>query len=68
MTIRRMYALKSLAMNCGPLSEMIRGWAPGKRSLARCRMISVEGHLETGVGNEDRRHVPTRRLKRCGVD
>lgn len=22
---------------------MIRGWAPGKRSLARCRMISTSG-------------------------
>ena len=26
-----MNSLKSLAMNCGPLSEMIRGRAPGNR-------------------------------------
>ena len=26
----RMNSLKSLAMNCGPLSEMIRGVTPGK--------------------------------------
>src|SRR5439155_15845876 len=28
-------SLKSLAMNCGPLSEMIRGFASGCSSLAR---------------------------------
>src|SRR5215469_15927111 len=31
----RMNSLKSLAMNCGPLSEMIRGRASGCSSLAR---------------------------------
>jgi hypothetical protein len=31
----RINSLKSLAMNCGPLSEMIRGLAPGNFSLAR---------------------------------
>jgi hypothetical protein len=29
----RMNALKSLAMNCGPLSEMIRGVVPGNLSV-----------------------------------
>src|SRR5216683_3653589 len=33
----RMNSLKSRAMNCGPLSEMIRGFASGHFSLARCR-------------------------------
>src|SRR6516165_6265389 len=37
----RMNSLKSLAMNCGPLSEMIRGRASGCFSLAACRMISM---------------------------
>jgi len=37
----RMNSLKSLAMNCGPLSEMIRGRASGYFSFAPCRMISM---------------------------
>jgi hypothetical protein len=37
----RMNSLKSLAMNCGPLSEMIRGRASGCSSLARSKMISM---------------------------
>ena len=36
-----MNSLKSFAMNCGPLSEMIRGRAPGKRSLALSSRISI---------------------------
>jgi hypothetical protein len=32
-----MNSLKSLAMNCGPLSEMIRGLTPGYCPLARSR-------------------------------
>ena len=41
MPVRRMNSLKSRAMNCGPLSVMIRGFASGNFSLARCRMIST---------------------------
>ena len=37
----RMNSLKSLAMNCGPLSEMIRGRTSGYFSLAPCKMISM---------------------------
>ena len=37
----RINALKSLAMNCGPLSEMILGCVSGKASRPRCRMISI---------------------------
>ena len=33
----RMNSLKSRAMNCGPLSEMMRGFASGYFSLARCK-------------------------------
>ena len=33
--------LKSLAMNCGPLSEMIRGRAPEYFSFAPCMMIAM---------------------------
>jgi hypothetical protein len=33
--------LEVLAMNYGPLSEMIRGRASGDFSLAACRMISI---------------------------
>jgi len=36
-----MKALKSLGMNCGPLSEMILGLAAGKFSRPRCRVIST---------------------------
>ena len=35
----RMNSLKSLAMNCGPLSEMIRGVWPGTFSRARWMMV-----------------------------
>src|SRR5947209_6456584 len=37
----RMNSLKSRAMNCGPLSEMIRGLASRYFSLARCRITST---------------------------
>ncbi|MBF0435399.1 MAG: hypothetical protein HQL77_08500 [Magnetococcales bacterium] len=37
----RMKVLKSLAMNRGPLSEMVRGRASGCCSLARWMMISI---------------------------
>ena len=40
-----MNSLKSLAMNCGPLSEMIRGCASGYFSLAACRMISMSASV-----------------------
>src|SRR5260370_42142375 len=36
-----MNSLKSRAMNCGPLSEMILGFASGNFSLARSRIISI---------------------------
>src|SRR6266851_4015010 len=41
----RMNSLKSLAMNCGPLSEMIRGRASGGSSLARSRMTSMSASV-----------------------
>ena len=41
----RMNSLKSLAMNCGPLSEMIRGRASGNFSRARWRMISISASV-----------------------
>src|SRR5215467_3004339 len=37
----RMNSLKSLAMNCGPLSEIIRGRASGYFSFAPCKMTSM---------------------------
>src|SRR5258707_11734517 len=37
----RMNSLKSRAMNCGPLSEMIRGFASEDFSLARCKITSM---------------------------
>src|SRR5579875_935177 len=37
----RMNSLKSQAMNCGPLSEMMRGPAWGNFSRARAKMIST---------------------------
>ena len=40
-----MNSLKSLAMNCGPLSEMIRGFASGYFSRARCKMTSISAYL-----------------------
>jgi hypothetical protein len=36
-----MNSLKSRAMNCGPLSEMMLGFASGYFSLARCRITSI---------------------------
>ncbi len=33
------------AMNCGPLSEMIRGFASGYFSLAPWRMISISASV-----------------------
>ena len=41
-----MNSLKSLAMNCGPLSEMIRGLASGYFSLAR-----LQNDLDVGLGH-----------------
>jgi hypothetical protein len=41
----RMNSLKSLAMNCGPLSEMMRGRASGCFSFAPCRMISMSASV-----------------------
>jgi hypothetical protein len=40
-----MNSLKSRAMNCGPLSEMIRGVAWGNFSRARCKMISTSASV-----------------------
>src|SRR5437867_3895914 len=42
---RRMNSLKSRAMNCGPLSEMMRGEARGNCSRARCKMISTSASV-----------------------
>jgi hypothetical protein len=36
-----MNSLNSLAMNCGPLSLMIRGFSPGNFSRARSTTISA---------------------------
>ena len=41
----RMNSLKSLAMNCGPLSEMIRGRAYRYFSFAPCTMISMSASV-----------------------
>ena len=41
MPLIRINSLKSLAINCGPLSEIILGLASGNFSLARRRMIST---------------------------
>ena len=41
----RMNSLKSLAMNCGPLSEMIRGRASGNRSRARWMIVSTSASV-----------------------
>ena len=41
----RMNSLKSLAMNCGPLSEMIRGRASGYRSRARWMIVSTSASV-----------------------
>ena len=41
MPAMRMNSLKSLAMNCGPLSVMMRGVTPGNFSRALCRMVST---------------------------
>ena len=40
-----MNSLKSLAMNCGPLSEMIRGRASGYFSFAPYKMISMSASV-----------------------
>ena len=50
-----MNSLKSLAMNCGPLSEMIRGRAAGYFSLARCKNdFNVSfGHLLPDLPMDD---------------
>ena len=41
----RMNSLKSLAMNCGPLSEMIRGRASGCFYFAPYKMISISASV-----------------------
>src|SRR3954451_24800147 len=41
----RMNSLKSRAMNCGPLSEMTRGFASRYFSLPPCRMISISASI-----------------------
>src|SRR5579883_2974319 len=41
----RMNSLKSRAMNCGPLLEMIRDVAWGNFSRARCKMISTSASV-----------------------
>ena len=41
----RMNSLKSLAMNCGPLSEMIRGRSPGNCSRARWMIVSTSASV-----------------------
>jgi len=41
----RMNSLKSFAMNCGPLSEMIRGFASGHSSFTRSKMISMSASV-----------------------
>jgi hypothetical protein len=41
----RMNSLKSLAMNCGPLSEMMRGFSLGNFSLARAMMHSTSSSV-----------------------
>jgi hypothetical protein len=46
----RMNSLKSRAMNCGPLSEMIRGFASGYFSLAHSRMTSMSDSLMISPG------------------
>ena len=42
----RMNSLKSLAMNCGPLSEMIRGRASGN-----CSARPLDDRLDFGLGH-----------------
>jgi hypothetical protein len=50
----RMNYLKSLAMNCGPLSEMIHGLAPGYSSLARSRTISMSASvIDSRIMNQE---------------
>lgn len=41
MPVMRMDSLKSRAMNCGPLSVMMRGVRPGYNSRARWMMVST---------------------------
>jgi hypothetical protein len=41
----RMNSLQSFAMNCGPLSEIIRGFAPGYISFARSKLISMSASV-----------------------
>jgi hypothetical protein len=54
----RMNSLKSLAMNWGPLSEMIRGLAHGYRSFARSRMISMSASVFRPAPDEIHDLVP----------
>src|SRR5882762_11580710 len=56
----RMNSLKSRAMNCGPLSEMIRGFASEYFSLARSRITSMSAsfHRLSQVPMHDKTTVP----------
>ena len=45
MPAMRMNSLKSRAINCGPLSEMIRGFASGYFSRARYKMTSISASV-----------------------
>src|SRR6185436_4990243 len=55
MPVRRMNSLKSRAMNCGPLSEMMRGCSSGYFSRARWRMHSTSASVIVfGAGLLDR--------------
>jgi hypothetical protein len=56
-----MNSRKSRATNCGPLSEMIRGWAanvlspPGRRAAEADRLTSEIGLLREELRTEDTR-------------
>ncbi len=59
-----MNSLKSLAMNCGPLSEMMRGFSSGYFSLARCRITSMTTRIQwdRNVADSHRNKSILRRL------
>jgi hypothetical protein len=66
-----MNSLKSRAMNCGPLSEMIRGLTSGYRSRARWMIVSMSASVirwrigrktvmdVTLISKQHREHGPT---------
>src|SRR5207249_12212952 len=62
----RMNSLKSRAMNCGPLSEMIRGRASGCFSLAAWRIISISGLPHAAA--EAIEHAGQVVIRPCDVD